>query len=81
MGIADIRNAFNEVVRPQYSCGKAMMALVRDDGTEWQVITFHGTSSQGDPFEIASSRHSPNDNPEVIARETATAFLLEPPKG
>lgn len=81
MGIAEVRNAFNEVAQPIFSCTKALMRNEPDAGVEWQVITFYGTANDGAPFEVASTRHHPGDDPNAVAAETAKSFLNTQPQG
>lgn len=75
MGISDVRDAFNAIVVPMYSCTQAYQRYVREAGTELQVLEFHGVSADGTPFEVTSQRHRPSDDPNAIATETATQFL------
>lgn len=75
MGVADLRNAFNEIARPRYVCQKALSDYERGEGGELQVIRFSGTGADGNSFEVRSESFSPNLDPVEIARKTAQALL------
>lgn len=80
MGSKDMRDAFNQVAQPKFSCSIAMQNYEREGAVEWQVLTFRGRDAAGAEFEVKSDRHSPNDDPNVVAAEVATKLLAEAEK-
>lgn len=75
MGIAEIRDAFQNEVTPMFSCTQAYQRYVRENDVELQELEFVGLSSDGKPFKVKSVKHRPSDDPHQIARETALQFL------
>ena len=54
-GAKDLRDAFNSVSLPRFICEIATLTYRQINGEEWQILTFRGTSSDGEPFEVDSS--------------------------
>lgn len=81
MGIADIKAAFNQVAQPQFTCTTALLDYQRKDSTEFQILSFSGTSASGEQFAIKSDRIRAGGDLIKAARDTATRQLqtLEPP--
>lgn len=75
MGSADLREAFAAEAGAGYSVEQGLLYYERDEtGKEWQLLRFRGNGPSG-PFEITSSKHSPNADPIEVARETAKELL------
>lgn len=75
MGTAEIKDAFNSV-SAEVPCSSALVWLERDEnGKEWQVIKFRGTTPTGETFEALTDRHDPNADPVLIAHEAARNFV------
>lgn len=75
MGTQEIKDAFN-AVSPDVPCTQVLVWLERDEaGKEWQLIRFRGTTPDNKAFEATTDRHSPNDDPVLIAREVARNFV------
>lgn len=53
-GAADLKNAFNSVSMPRFTCSLATLHYQQINGEEWQILTFRGTDAEGEPFEIDS---------------------------
>lgn len=75
MAVSDLREAFNVVVSPRYTCQQALMGYVRDAGAEWQILTFSGRGQDGNGFEVQSEKIKPSGDLIVAARETAQRLL------
>lgn len=79
MGIGELREAFNSVSQPTFTCTLALLDYEHEHlngkNVEWQVLLFRGTSSDGAPFEIKSVRHPGNIDLNAAARETAQQLL------
>ena len=74
MGAQEIRDAFNGV-SVELQASVVLVWVERDEaGKEWQVIRFRGNTAAGENFDIKTERHSPNDDPVLIAREEAKKF-------
>lgn len=62
MSVAGLREAFNAVSEPAFTCTLALLDYERETDPEtrklkeWQVLLFRGTSAVGAPFEIKSDR-------------------------
>lgn len=77
MGIADIRDAFNQVARPAYSCSTAYHRYTRDDAGEKQMLEFSGRDQNGAEFKITASDLPSGSDLQAIAAETAQRLLEE----
>lgn len=79
MGIGELRESFNSVSQPAFTCTLALLDYERGqvDGknVEWQVLLFRGTSADGTPFEIKSERHPGNIDINAAAKATAQMLL------
>lgn len=75
MGVAELREAFNSVSEPKATCNIATQRYERANGQEWQVLQFHGTTSDGGAFEITSQRLAPRTDLNVAAKEAAQQLL------
>lgn len=75
MGVADLRNAFNEIARPRYTCSTALSHYEPTEAGQFQVLTFSGRGADGNSFEVKSEAYPPNLDPVQIARQTAQALL------
>jgi hypothetical protein len=75
MAVSDLREAFNLVAAPRYTCQQALLDYERADGAEWQILSFSGRGQDGNGFEIKSDRIGPSGDLVVAARETAQRLL------
>jgi hypothetical protein len=75
MGVSDLREAFNAVSAPRYTCQQALLSYDRANNAEWQILTFSGRGQDGNGFEIKSDRVGPSGDLALAARETALRLL------
>ena len=75
MGVAELRDAFNEAAGGTYSCQRATMHMIREHDVESQVLTFYGTGPDGAEFEVSSGPVPPNTDVVIAARETALGLI------
>lgn len=75
MGIADIRDAFNQVARPAYSCSTAYHRYTRDVDGEKQMLEFRGRDADGAEFSIEANDLPSGSDLQVIAAQTAKRLL------
>lgn len=75
MGVKELREAFNSVSEPRATCNFATQRYERDNGKEWQVLLFRGTTQGGGTFEISSNRLEPRTDLNVAAKEAAQQLL------
>lgn len=79
MGAAGLREAFNAVSQPAFTCTLALLDYEREQingkTVEWQVLLFRGTSADGTPFEIKSERHPGDIDINTAAMDTAQKLL------
>lgn len=77
MGVKELKDSFNLVANPDASAGKAFLGYKSQGGTQYQILTFQGTWSDGGSFEIKSDLIRPNGDPILMARNTAKALLAQ----
>lgn len=75
MGVSDLKDNFNSIAGPRYTCLKAYLAYEQADGAEWQRLTFSGTAADGTEFSVQSELLPPHTDVNQAARETAQALL------
>lgn len=75
MSVSDLREAFNSVASPRYTCDRALLNYDRTEGREWQLLTFSGRGADGNGFEIVSGKVGPSGDLAQAARETAQRLL------
>lgn len=75
MGAKQLREAFNAVAGSTATCHAALLDYVRQNGTDWQILIFHGICADGTAFEVKSDLIPPNGNVEAAARKTAEIML------
>lgn len=75
MGVADLRDAFNAVSQPRYSCQRATLGYEPGDGVQYQRLEFSGSSASGVPFFVKSDRLRPNTDVNKAAAAVAQALL------
>lgn len=78
MGVADLRDAFNAVSEPRFTCTKALMNYDRSHDAESQILTFSGMGADGNSFEVKSGRLRGNANLITAAAESAQQLLDRP---
>jgi hypothetical protein len=77
MGVKALREAFDAAADGRLSCQKALLDYIRQDGAEWQKLSFSGTDSTGAAFSTESDLLPPRTDLTEAARATATAFLAK----
>lgn len=75
MSRAQLRESFNEVGSPRYTCTDAKLGYERDGGKEWQVLVFSGTGSDGNAFEVKSDRLAGDIDVFAAAKVVAQRLL------
>lgn len=75
MGVAELREAFNSVSEPRFTCNLAQQGYTRLGGKEWQILLFRGTTAAGGDFEIVSQPLEAKTDLNVAAKEAAQQLL------
>lgn len=75
MGVGELREAFNSVSQPAFTCTLALLDYERDGGKEWQILLFRGTSADGKPFEVKSERLKGDIDLNRAAKDVAQKLL------
>lgn len=75
MGVGELRESFNAVSQPAFTCTMALLDYDRANGKEWQILRFRGTGADGLPFEVVSQDIGPGVDLNQAARETAQRML------
>ena len=70
MGTSDLRDAFTAAA-PGFNCTSATLDYERAHDTEWQVLTFRGTDSAGEEFEVRADPVPPSG--DIMEATAATA--------
>jgi hypothetical protein len=79
LGVAELKQAFNEVAEPAFSAQKAYLSYETKDTIQFQRLKFSGTSQDGTQFEVASDQVRPGGDVLSAARETAQRLLARKP--
>lgn len=75
MGVADLRDAFNAVGAPRYTCQRATLRYEPGDGIQFQRLEFYGSDASGAPFSAKSDRLPPDTDVNKAAAAVAQALL------
>lgn len=75
MSIADVRDAFNSVGEPAYSCSRAQMNYTRNAEGEWQILTFTGRTADNAPFSTQSPKLPGGADLQAAAKTAAQALI------
>lgn len=75
MGVGELRDAFNSVSQPAFTCTMALLDYARGHDTESQILLFRGTDAAGAPFEIKSDALRANTDLNLAAKEVAQRLL------
>lgn len=75
MGVGELRDNFNAVSQPDFTCTMALLDYERANGKEWQILRFRGTGADGTPFEMVSQDIGPGADLNQAAKETAQRML------
>lgn len=75
MGVGELRDAFNSVSQPAFTCTLALLDYVRAHDTESQILLFRGMASDGTAFEIKSDPLRRNADLNNAAKEVAQRLL------
>jgi hypothetical protein len=74
MGVKALREAFDAAADGRLSCQKALLDYIRQDGAEWQKLSFSGTAADGTAFSTQSELLPAKA--DVFAAATAVAQKL-----
>lgn len=75
MGVAGLRDAFNSVASPRYTCNMAFLANERVGGREYSRLTFRGIGSDGAAFEVKSDLVPGEADVNLAAKATAQKMI------
>lgn len=75
MGVKGLREAFNKVAAPAYTCTLALLDYDFKHDAESQILTFSGMAASGEKFEVSSRDIRPNEDVYAIAAETAQQLI------
>lgn len=75
MGVGELRDAFNSVSQPAFTCTMALLDYVRAHDTESQILLFRGSAADGSAFEIKSDPLRRNTDLNNAAKEVAQRLL------
>jgi hypothetical protein len=78
MAAADLRDAFNAVSEPRFTCQRALLGYETRDQTQFQRLTFSGTGADGTVFDIRSDLLRPGIDVNLAARVVAQRLLDQP---
>ena len=81
MGVGELRDNFNMVSQPDFTCTQALLDYERVNGKEWQILRFSGTGPDGSVFDIVSDGLGPGYDLNKAAREAAQRMLDQIAKG
>ena len=79
MGVADLRESFNRVASPAFTCQKAFLYYETFQDVQWQRMRFTGLSAAGVPFDVHSNRARSQENMMNLAAATAQNLVDNPP--
>lgn len=77
MGSRHLREAFNAVSAPTYTCTMALMDTQRAHDVEACILTFIGTKDTGEKFTVSSRPVKQDEDVNAVAAETARALIGE----
>jgi hypothetical protein len=75
MPVGELRDSFNSVSQPDYTCTLALLDYERVNGKEWQILRFSGNGAGGGSFAVTSEDLGPGYDLNQAARETAQRML------
>jgi hypothetical protein len=75
MGVKALRDAFDAAADGRLTCQTAFLDYVRQDGTEWQKLTFSGIDSAGAAFSVESALLPPKTDLTEAAGDVARDLL------
>ena len=77
MGTKHLRDAFNKVAQPTYTCSMALMDTQRAHDVEASILTFIGTKDTGEKFTVSSRPVKQDEDVNAVVAETAQALIGE----
>lgn len=77
MGVKELREAFNSVAEPAFSCTQALHGYERQHDAEYQVMTFIGVDAHGAAFSQKSPLLRAGTDLLEAARQAATNLLAQ----
>lgn len=75
MGVSGLREAFNNVSEPTYTCTLASMTYERKHDTEFQILMFRVRAEDGTEVIVTSDDIPPNGDLTTACRDTAQKLL------
>lgn len=75
MGTSELREAFNSLSAPKFTCNEAFQQYTRLGGKEYQLLLFRGNSASGGSFEVVSQPLEAKTDLNVAAKEAAQQLL------
>lgn len=78
MAVADLRDAFNSISEPRFTCQRATLAYESRDATQFQRLHFSGTGADNLAFEIQSDLLRPDTDVNMASRAVAQRLLDQP---
>lgn len=76
-GTKSLRESFNRIGAPLFVCTLALMDTSRAHDVECNILTFVGTRESGEKFTISSRPVKQDEDPNLVAAETATKLIEE----
>ena len=74
-GAQKLRDAFNGVASPDFTCTLALMDTKRAHDSEFEILTFVGTKSTGEKFTFSSRPVKRGEDVFEVATETAQKLI------
>ncbi len=75
MGVADLRNAFNDIAEMAgYSCSQALMDVEHGADGEMHIVTFIGNGPNG-PFRVRSAPIAADSDMAEACKRTAQTLV------
>lgn len=75
MAATDLRDAFNAISEPSFTCVRALLTYEPGDNIQFQRLTFSGTGADGSVFEVRSDRLRPGTDVNLAAADVARKLL------
>lgn len=75
MAATDLRDAFNAVSEPTFTCAKALLGYEHKDEIQFQRMFFSGTGADGSVFDVRSTLLRPGTDVNLAAAAVARQLL------
>jgi hypothetical protein len=70
-----IRQVFGELLPPGYTVAQGYMEYKHEHDVEWQVLTFHVNTPDGNVIKVTSDRVPARDDVNELTRRTVSKFV------